>query len=299
MSAKKRVVTKRVSGKIDKKVTAELHVKRMPLSQLNPHPRNPRVHPEEGSEEWNVLVSSLSHDYFDPMVWNKRNGMLVSGHLRRKVMETMGIVEADVVEVDYSEDVHVARMIAANKLIGRNDNTILTELFASLKVDDFDLALTGFTLPEVEDLTLIEEETMGADAAEADVDRYTTEDVTLIEKWFGKGAVPTLKADNGSVWRVGDNYMYVGSVLNDHASYIPLLGMLSAEFPERQVLLVPMPDPLMVGHADKKVACVFIQPSPVAAALALTLTKKIRAKHRIERVNENKTSKTAKAAKAK
>lgn len=292
MKAKKRVTRKADKVTVeDRKFVAELNVERVALQELKPHPKNPRVHPEEGSEEWNVLLSSLSHDYFDPIVWNRRNGMLVSGHLRRKVMEKMGVTEADVVVVDYDENVHVARMIAANKLMGVNDNNVLSELFSSLKNDDFDLALTGFTLPEVEGLPHVEEETMGTDAAESDTERYTTDDVTLIEKWFGKGAVPTLNAENGSIWRVGDNYMYVGSVLNDHTVYVPLLTRLSDEFPERQVLLVPMPDPLMVGHVDTKVACVFIQPSPVAAALALTLTKKIRSKHRIERVNESKSAK--------
>ena len=303
MATKRKAVKKAPKARvakltIDESKIAGLTVERIPVSLLKPHPKNPRKHPAKGSPEWEVLTESLQHDYFDPLVWNRRNGMLVSGHLRTKVFKHLGYTHADVVVVDYDEQTHVARMIAANKSIGQNDTGRLVELFAGLKHDEFNLSLTGFTLPEVEDLASIEEETLGADAAEADEDRYTTDDVKLIEKWFGKGAVPTLKTANGNVWRVGDNYMYVGSVLNDHTAYVPLLGRLQEEFPSRKVLLVPMPDPIMVSHADKRVACVFVQPSPVAAALALTLTKKIRPNHRVELTNDDKkTSKAKKRAK--
>jgi hypothetical protein len=125
-----------------------IQVRRLPIDNLKEHPRNKEVrnHPEPGSPEWDVMVSSLSHDYFDPMVWNQRNGQLVSGHLRRKVMQSMGVTEVDVVVVDYDEPTHIARLLAANNLIGQDDKkgmkSFLTEL---VSIPDFDLNLTGFS----------------------------------------------------------------------------------------------------------------------------------------------------------
>jgi ParB-like chromosome segregation protein Spo0J len=96
----------------------KLDVQKLPLAKLLPHPRNARRHPDPGSPEWDTLRASLEHDYFDPIVWNKRNGLLVSGHLRTKVLSSLGVKFADCVVVDYDEDTHMARMIAANKQIG-------------------------------------------------------------------------------------------------------------------------------------------------------------------------------------
>lgn len=120
---------------------AALTVRTLELASLKPHPRNPRQHPEPGTAAWDTLRASLEHDYFDPLVHNERNGFLVSGHLRTKVLAAMGVTRVDCVIVDYDEPTHLARMIAANQQIGTWDDAALT---AMLKECD-DLALAGFT----------------------------------------------------------------------------------------------------------------------------------------------------------
>ena len=124
---------------------ARATMRRMALTKLTPHPKNPRVHPDPGTPGWKNLRRSLEHDYFDPLIWNKRNGMLVSGHLRYKVMADLGFTHADVIVVDYDEETHVARMIAANKNQGADDEDALTDLLAELGDMDIDLELTGLT----------------------------------------------------------------------------------------------------------------------------------------------------------
>lgn len=130
--------------------SATLTVERLPLSALKPHPANPRRHPEPGTPAWAVLRKSIEHDYFDPMIWNKRNGLLVSGHLRRKVLEASGFTEADCVVVDYDEPMHLARMAAANKQQGEDDVALLKDLIVELDTGAFDLDLTGFDAMELE-----------------------------------------------------------------------------------------------------------------------------------------------------
>jgi hypothetical protein len=133
---------------------AELRVERLPLSKLKPHPKNPRKHPAKGSTEWENLKTSLEHDYFDPMVWNRKNGMLVSGHLRRRILLDMGTKMADVVVVDYEEPLHLARMLSANKAIGSNDLPALLNIFEELvALPAFDLGLTGFANDELAELS--------------------------------------------------------------------------------------------------------------------------------------------------
>ncbi len=127
---------------------AAVVVERLPLSQLKPHPRNPRVHPEPGTEEWEKLRASLADAYFDPIVWNRTNGLLVSGHLRRKILQTDGFSHADVVVVEWDEHRHLARMIAANQSAGKDDRGELAVILEELNVAGFNLALTG--LPDVD-----------------------------------------------------------------------------------------------------------------------------------------------------
>lgn len=147
--------------------TASLSIETLPLASLKPHPRNPRKHPAKDSPEWKVLEASLKHDYFDPIVWNTRNGQLVSGHLRCKVLTSMGYQSADVVVVDYDEPTHIARLMAANKAIGENDLPKMKELFTDLKtVEGFDMAVAGFSLPEVDDLFGIPDEEEAATNAD-------------------------------------------------------------------------------------------------------------------------------------
>lgn len=126
------------------KKVASLNVRRMPIASLLPHPKNPRNHPPEGSPEWTHLAASLAHDYFDPIIWNERNGLLVSGHYRTKVFASQAVTEVDVVVVDYDEPTHEARMLIANKFFGTDDaekqRAILTELAG---LSEFDWSLAG------------------------------------------------------------------------------------------------------------------------------------------------------------
>ena len=122
------------------------------LAMVQPHPRNPRIHPEPGTPGWNKLVKSLDYDYYDPLVYNERNNCWVSGHLRAKMLMAQGVTHAKVVVVDYPEDIHIARMISANKQVGEWDMSTLKDAFIDIDTGDLDLDLTGFDMEEIENL---------------------------------------------------------------------------------------------------------------------------------------------------
>jgi ParB-like chromosome segregation protein Spo0J len=119
---------------------ARLTVRTLELAKLLPHPKNPRQHPEPGSPEWEALKASLQHDYFDPLIWNERNGFLVSGHLRTKVLASMGVTKADCVVVDYDEATHVNRMLAANRHSAIWDEGKMQALSAELSSMDLKIS---------------------------------------------------------------------------------------------------------------------------------------------------------------
>jgi DNA modification methylase len=132
------------------KKQATLKIERLELSELQAHPRNPRNHPEPGSKEWEALRRSLESDYFDPIVWNKTNGYLVSGHLRVKVLREAGYDSADAVVKEYDENTHMARMICANQQAGEDDMPALGRLLEELKATDTDSALVGFSEDQID-----------------------------------------------------------------------------------------------------------------------------------------------------
>lgn len=116
--------------------------KSAPLAEIdNPHPKNPRKIPKEDSDEIRTLDASLEHDYFDPLIWNKRNRMWVSGHVRAWRMRVKGYTHLDVVVVDYDEETHLARMLAANAHSGTNDDDKLASLLTSLRESQVDPVL--------------------------------------------------------------------------------------------------------------------------------------------------------------
>ena len=129
---------------------ARLEIVRMPISDLQPHPKNPRKHPDQGSPQWEALATSLKHDYFSPLVWNRRNGMLVSGHLRRKVLLSQGVNYVDVAVVDYDEKTHIARMLAANKGAGKDDRKSSIDLLVELVDAGIDAGMAGYDLSELD-----------------------------------------------------------------------------------------------------------------------------------------------------
>lgn len=120
---------------------AEIATIRKAVDELRGHPRNPRTHPEPGSKLWEILKRSLERSYFEPLVWNRRNNYLVSGHFRLKVMTEMGYTHVVVAVVDLSEAEHLAVMVAANRTLGEWEETVLAGIAKDIDEAGLDAAL--------------------------------------------------------------------------------------------------------------------------------------------------------------
>lgn len=171
----------------------KLKIQSIALKRLKAHPQNPRVHPEPDTPEWDALKRSLEHDYFDPIVYNKRNGFLVSGHLRRAVLESLGVEKVDVVVVDYDDPTHIARMIAANRNTGDWEDTTLKALLEQCA----DPAMAGYTDDEIR--LLLDGKT--DEASDVDAEPQIDRSEELRKKWG---------VERGQIWQLGEHRLMCG-----------------------------------------------------------------------------------------
>jgi ParB-like chromosome segregation protein Spo0J len=76
---------------------------------------NPRKDLKPGDAEYEKLKRSIEEfGYVEPIIWNKRTGLVVGGHQRLKVMKDLGHTEVDCVVVDLDEQKEKALNIALN-----------------------------------------------------------------------------------------------------------------------------------------------------------------------------------------
>jgi DNA modification methylase len=129
-------------------------IKKVPIGKICPALYNPRQDLRQGDPEYEKLKRSLNEfGCVEPLVWNKRTGNLVGGHQRLKVLIDQGATEVDVSVVDLPLEKEKALNIALNKISGDWDQNKLASLLDELtKVPNFDIGITGFDLPDVEEL---------------------------------------------------------------------------------------------------------------------------------------------------
>ena len=132
--------------------TAEL--KMLPLSVLKPAAYNPRKKLKPGDKEYQKIKNSIEEFGFaDPLVVNA-DMTIIGGHQRFNVAVELGITEVPcaVVDVDKVREKAKALNIALNKATGAWDEKLLAELLEDLKNQDFNVDLTGFDPPEMDQL---------------------------------------------------------------------------------------------------------------------------------------------------
>ena len=130
--------------------TAEL--KMLPLSVLKPAAYNPRKKLKPGDKEYQKIKNSIEEFGFaDPLVVNA-DMTIIGGHQRFNVAVELGITEVPCAVVDVDKVREKALNIALNKATGVWDEKLLAELLEDLKNQDFNVDLTGFDPPEMDQL---------------------------------------------------------------------------------------------------------------------------------------------------
>lgn len=134
----------------------QLERRRVPLSDLNPLPYNPRVRLQPGTRKYNELRDSiLAFGEAGGIVWNSRTGNIIGGHQRYYILSDLGEAEADCTVVDLDDAQERALNIRLNVPGSNWDIELLRVSYAQL--DETMRELTGFTDTEVADMQRADE----------------------------------------------------------------------------------------------------------------------------------------------
>ena len=170
-----------------------MNIEKVPVSQLLPAKYNPRKDLKPGDPEFEKLRRSVEEfGYVEPIIWNRRTGIVVGGHQRLKVLQHLGYTEVDCVVLDLDEQKEKALNVALNKISGAWDVPLLTALLRDLDESGFDATLTGFDVSEMSDLFDDQSEIKEDDPPEA----------------APEGAQPFSKP--GDRWLLGRHVLYCG-----------------------------------------------------------------------------------------
>ena len=128
-----------------------MKIKTVEIKDINPAPYNPRIDLKPSDIEYQKLKKSIDEfDLVEPLILNERNGTLIGGHQRLKILKERGDKTVDVSLVDLDEAKEKALNIALNRVQGDWNYDKLNLIFEELKgIDDFDIELTGFDFDDI------------------------------------------------------------------------------------------------------------------------------------------------------
>ena len=185
---------------------SDLKLEHWPTSRLIPYARNPRKN-DHAVEQ---MAGAIREFGFRLPIIAKSTGEICDGHLRYKAALHLGLEQVPVILAD---DLTETQIKAFRILVNRSatwadwDEDLLRLELEELKLDDFDLALTGFDADEPLDILAGEEST-----TEGNTDEDAAPEVPV---------TPVSKL--GDVWIMGGHRLLCGDS-TDAASYDTLLG---------------------------------------------------------------------------
>jgi DNA modification methylase len=168
------------------------------VDRLRPYDKNPRTHSEEQVRK---LVASLrEYGFTNPILVDSKDG-IVAGHGRLIAARAIGMTEVPVVVLDHLTDAQRrAYIIADNRLAldaGWDEDLLAAEL-SSLKLDGFDLGLTGFGEEELDGIFAVADSQLGGPVDEEDV---PPPPVTPVSR-------------TGDLWTLGRHQLLCGDATN-------------------------------------------------------------------------------------
>ena len=137
------------------KASAEcLHIAHVQVGALRAYPRNARIHSAKQIKQ--IVDSIKAFGFTNPILIDKDN-MILAGHGRLEAAKLLDMAEVPCVRLEYmSEAQKRAYVLADNKLAlnaGWDEELLALELKEILVLgDELELALTGFTIGEVDGL---------------------------------------------------------------------------------------------------------------------------------------------------
>lgn len=129
-----------------------MEFRKIKISELIHADYNPRVDLKPGDKEFEKIKKSIiEFGYCEPIIVTG-DLRIVGGHQRTKVLKELGYTEIDCVVIEIDKTKEKALNIALNKITGDWDLLSLARLLDELRVEDYDVEITGFDISEAEKL---------------------------------------------------------------------------------------------------------------------------------------------------
>ena len=146
-----------VSATITEHVLRDLVVERWPIDRLIPYARNARTHSDEQVAQ--VAASIIEFGWTNPILVGG-DGVIIAGHARLAAARKLKMTDVPVIVLDHLTPAQRRALVLADNRLAMNagwDEEMLRVELASLKEENFDLDIVGFTDEEIEDLLAPEE----------------------------------------------------------------------------------------------------------------------------------------------
>ncbi len=132
---------------------SEMQWQTLPLGQLRPAAYNPRKALKPSDKEYQKIKNSIQEfGYVEPIIVNY-DMTVIGGHQRLTVLKDLGYTETQCVVLHIEDEAKVKALnIALNKISGEWNEQLLADLLVDLQDAQFDLDLTGFEAPEIDQL---------------------------------------------------------------------------------------------------------------------------------------------------
>lgn len=191
----------------------KLDIRTFRIADLNPAKYNPRKKLKPGDKEYEKLKKSIENfGYVELIVVNvANNNTVVSGHQRLSVLKDLGVEEVECVVVSLNDEQEKQLNLAMNKVNGAWDENALAALLQDMQAHNYNMELTGFEPPEMEQLF------NKVATKEVEEDSFDVEE-ELEKPTFSKA---------GDLWHLGRHIVFCGDS-TDPASYERLMDGVKA-----------------------------------------------------------------------
>ena len=126
-----------------------LKIQITPVEKLIPYARNSRTHSDEQVAQ--IAASIKEFGWTNPILVDGENG-IIAGHGRLAAARKLGMTEIPVIELSHLSPTQKKALVIADNKLALNagwDNAMLAVEFEELKLDGYDLQLTGFGEEEI------------------------------------------------------------------------------------------------------------------------------------------------------
>jgi DNA modification methylase len=186
-------------------------VQMWPVDRLIPYIRNARTHSHEQIAQ---IAASIAEFSFTNPILVGPDSIIIAGHARLQAARKLGMTEVPVIVLDHLTETQRRALVLADNRLALNagwDEEMLRVELESIREDDFDLDLLGFTDDELEDLLREPEQVV---AGNTDEDAAPEAPETAV-------TVP------GDVWVLGDHRLLCGDATQIEAVEKVLAGGLA------------------------------------------------------------------------